>query len=81
MRPNGRIHIPGSLVPRTPKTCELCSNPSTFTVILKIKVMNPDTKKTIVSDMEMSVCDEHADKLEVQVDKFVRVEKKPKLII
>lgn len=74
------LFLPGSSF-QVPSICALCDAPSSHTAVLRIKVFDPATSKLIATEIDLEVCDKHADKMDIQIDKTVKSQKKTIFLI
>lgn len=63
------IILPG--VSGADRTCALCALPALYRAIITIKAYNPELAKEIVREMDLPVCEEHADQISIQIDKRI----------
>lgn len=75
------VFLPGIAHPRHIEICALCDKPALYTTVVRLKISDPNTSKSVGTELDMMLCEQHADKIDIQVDKFSRISKKQMMIL
>ena len=62
--------------PQYQKICGLCDLPAAYLAIIKIRIFDPATNKLVATELDLAVCEQHADRMDIQIDKILKLEKK-----
>lgn len=68
------LFLPGMMPIQTP--CSLCDLPAVYMAIIKVKISDASTSKVVATAIDLRVCERHADRMDIQMDKVLHVEKK-----
>ena len=69
------VFLPGIIYPNF-DICALCDERALYTTVVRIKISDQFTAKLISQEIEMMLCEQHANKMEIQIDKFSRMQRK-----
>lgn len=75
------LFLPGNVPLHVIAPCSLCDSPALYVAILKIRVFDQTTNKLVATSIELSVCQAHADKMDVCIDKIVKDDRKQLIIV
>jgi hypothetical protein len=56
--------------------CALCNDQAFYLAILKIKAFDSETAKSIMAQMNFVLCERHADKMDICIEKIIKADKK-----
>jgi len=51
--------------------CVLCTLPALYRALITIRAYNPELAKEIIREMDLPVCEEHAERISFQVEKKI----------
>lgn len=74
------LFLPFVTPPQAHRICSLCDMPAMYTAYLRIRVFEPGQNKLVATELDLYVCEQHASRMEIQIDKTLKVEKKTLII-
>lgn len=73
------VFLPGLTHPRD--LCSICDAPAAYIAVLRIRITDPGSSKMVASDIDLYVCEAHADKMDIEIQKSLKVDKRRAIII